>query len=95
MRATSKIALVLSLVACSSSEPTAPSRPPVPPPSESSSGGGDGGVDTTCFDATKEKPTEPKHFLNQCNGAGCFPFDNATRIEGFSPSQPLPPLDGS
>ena len=28
---------------------------------------------------------------DQCNGTGCFEFDNAARIEGFKPG-PLPPL---
>jgi hypothetical protein len=90
-------ALVLFCVhACSSEDPVAPSRPPIPPPvapSVDGGSGGDGGPASTCFDTTKNKPTDPRHFLNQCNSTECFKFDNVARIEGFHAGQPLPPLN--
>lgn len=94
------LALVLvGIQACSSEQAAAPSRPPIPPPAADGgdgvdgggSDGGEGGTPGSCFDTTKEKPTTPAQFLNQCNGTGCFEFDNAARIEGFKPG-PLPPL---
>ncbi|MBX3189516.1 MAG: hypothetical protein KF819_21000 [Labilithrix sp.] len=101
MNAFFKLALgaaALALVgvqACSSEEPAAPSRPPIPPPivDQGDGGASDAGGDAgDCFDTTKAKPTQPTHFLNQCNGGECFPFDNGTRIEGWKPGAPLPPL---
>lgn len=91
--------LVVSFaVACSSEEAAAPSRPPVPPPATSQPDGGgpgaDGGPQTSdCFDTTKNKPVEQKDFLDQCNSAECFGFDNGARIEGHTAGAPLPPLN--
>ena len=82
--------------ACSSEEQAAPSRPPVPPPvTEQPDGGtGEGGAQPSdCFDATKNEPKTQKDFLNQCNGAECFAFDNGARIEGYTAGAPLPPLN--
>ena len=108
MNAKTIAVLVLSFVpaivaACSSEEAAAPSRPPVPPPSTSSSGGtgddggsssgGEGGTTKDCFDTKTAKPSAPKEFLNQCNSGTCFKFDNATRIEGWTPGSPLPSLN--
>lgn len=85
------------IAACSSEQPAAPSRPPIPPPSGADAGIADSGADgepqNDCFDTSVNKPTEPGHFLNQCNSAECFGFDNAARIEGFTPGAPLPPLN--
>lgn len=79
------------VVACSSEEARAPSRPPTSPPVTTTDAGSD--ASATCFDTKKDKPTQPDHFLNQCNSGECSPFDNAKRIEGFKPGQPLPPLN--
>ncbi len=91
-------ALIVSfVVACWSEQATAPSRPPVPPPSTSQPDGGASGEDGTqtasCFDIAKNKPVEQKDFLNQCNSAECFAFDNGARIERYTPGAPLPPLN--
>ena len=93
----SGVLVSLGVLACSSQEAAAPSRPPTPS-SSSSSGGADGGnpeggASKDCFDTTKAKPIEPKHFLNQCNGTECFPFDNGARIEGYTAGASLPPLN--
>ncbi len=84
------------LGACSSDDggPAAPSRPPVPSPTTPNDDGGpgNGGDAGSCFDTTKAKPTAQPDFLNQCNAAECFPFDNAARIEGFDPDHRTPPL---
>jgi hypothetical protein len=96
------VALVLlaslgPLAACSTDDGEAtPSRPPIPPVPTTPIGtdggpGADGGGTRDCFDSTKEKPTEPSQFLNQCNDGECFGFDNAARIEGYTPGV-LPPL---
>lgn len=90
------LAALVSFIACSSEEPAAPSRPPTPAPATPTADGGpgDGGpTSADCFDTSKEKPVEPQHFLNQCNGTECFAFDNGARIEGFTPGAPLPPLN--
>jgi hypothetical protein len=89
---------LMGIQACSSEEPAAPSRPPVPAPITTGGGNGDGGGDNGgtqngCFDATKSKPTQVVQFLNQCNSTECFKFENATRIEGFKPAEPLAPLN--
>ncbi len=89
---------LVSLVACSSEEAAAPSRPPGPPPVTAPPAGGgpgaDGGPRTSdCFDTTKDEPVEQKDFLNQCNSAECFAFDNGGRIEGYTAGAPLPPLN--
>lgn len=87
--------------ACSSNEEeAAPSRTPPPPSGEiadagvadDGGGGGTDGGGSDCFDTTKAKPTTPADFLNQCNDNGCFKFDNS-RIEGYTPGGPLPPLN--
>jgi len=90
----------LAQAACSSDDPAAaPSRPPVPPPASSASsggaadGGGGGGTGKDCFDTDAGAPTQAKDFLNQCTSAECFPFDNGSRIEGFTPGAALPPLN--
>lgn len=91
----------VAAAACSSEAPAAPSVPPpgttpVTPGADGGPGGGDGAPGTPggeCFDPSKQKPTEAQHFLNQCNDAGCFPFDNAARIQGFVPGAQLPPLN--
>jgi hypothetical protein len=95
--------LASASVACSTSEDAvAPSRTPVRATGDDagttgSSGGtssGDPGLaDGGCFDAASAPPSATKQFLNQCNAGGCFPFDNAQRIEGFTAGGALPPLN--
>lgn len=96
------LGLVVASACSSNEEEAAPSRTP-PPPSGSiddaggggENDGGGGGTDgggSDCFDSTKAKPTTPAEFLNQCNENGCFKFDNS-RIEGYTPGGPLPPLN--
>jgi hypothetical protein len=92
MKTLSAVLLLCAFTGCSSEETRAPSRPPTSPPITNTDGGTDGST-PTCFDTTKEKPTQPDHFLNQCNSGECSTFDNATRIEGFKPGQALPPLN--
>lgn len=97
------ILLVLSFIpaivaACSSEDAAAPSRAPIPPPSSTAtSDGGGGGPDGSpgkdCFDTTTAKPTTPTDFLNQCTAGECFKFENGSRIEGWTPGGPLPPLN--
>jgi len=81
----------LVLGACKSEDQVAPSRPPIPVPTTTADPDGGLADGSTCFDTADAKPTEAKHFLNRCNETECFPFDNAARIEGFTPGA-LPPL---
>jgi hypothetical protein len=59
-------------------------------------GGGDGGcLDPTGFGGRgcwRCPATTNEQFLNACTGAIFEPFDNATRIKDFDPSNPKPPL---
>lgn len=84
------------VAACSSSEPNAPSTPiPTPGTGDPAADAGDdsGLAPGECFDTDAGPPTQPVHFLNQCNDGECFKFDNTAQIENYTAGSPLPPLN--